>query len=94
MGTSLRHAIGEAIKAFRTARSVSQESLGASQSYMSELERGVKKNVTFVKIDQVSEAIGVHPITIMTAAYRLCDPETSLQELLARVEREMAEVDL
>jgi len=47
-----------------------------------------------VKIDQVSEAIGVHPITIMTAAYRLCDPETSLQELLARVEREMAEVDL
>lgn len=54
----------------------------------------VKKNVTFVKIDQVSEAIGVHPITIMTAAYRLCDPETSLQELLARVEREMAEVDL
>lgn len=94
MDTSLRHAIGEAIKAFRTARGMSQESLGPSQSYMSELERGVKKNVTFVKIDQVSEVIGVHPITIMTAAYRLSNPETSLKELLARVERELAEVDI
>lgn len=94
MDTSLRHAIGESIKAFRKARGISQEELGPSQSYMSELERGVKKNASIMKIDQIGAALDTHPVSLIAAAYRLSNPDINTQELLKRIERELAEIQL
>lgn len=90
----LKQTIGEGIKAFRIARGFSQESLGASQSYISQLEKGVIKNATLLKLDQVGGSMGVHPLSLAAAAYRLAYPEVSREELLERVARELSEIGL
>lgn len=93
MGTTSRHSVGMAVRAFRIARGISQERLGSSQSFISDLERGVKIP-SISKIDQLAEALGLHPLSILAAAYQLNSPGTDLQELLQRVERELKEVNL
>lgn len=94
MGKPLKVTIGESIKAFRTVRNRSQEGLGPSQSYISMLENGGTWNVTLLKIDQIGEALDVHPLSILTAAYRSANPDVSLQDLLQRIEKELTEIDV
>lgn len=94
MAIPLKQAIGAGIKAFRLARGLSQESLGASQSYVSEIERGVIKNATLAKLDQIGDAMDVHPVSIAAAAYRLAYPDISRPELLERIEKELIEIGL
>lgn len=94
MGKTLKQSIGEAFKAFRIARGRNQESAGVSQSYMSLLEAGGRWNVSVAKVDEIATALEVHPLSIIAAAYRIADPQTSRKELLKRIETELNEVGL
>lgn len=92
--SGLQQTIGGAVKAFRIARGRTQENLGVSQSYVSFLERGGHKNATIAKVDEIGRSLGVHPLSIVAAAYRLAYPEVSREELLKQIERELSEIGL
>ena len=55
---------GQRIRELRKKKGLSQEALaelaGLDRSYMGHIERG-EKNVTLLKIYQVSDALGIHP---------------------------------
>ncbi|WOB11361.1 helix-turn-helix transcriptional regulator [Piscinibacter gummiphilus] len=59
-----------ALRSIRKARGVAQEEFDqvSSRTYVSALERGVKAP-TIGKVEQLSEVLRVHPLTLMAAAY-------------------------
>ncbi len=74
----------------RKARGLSQESLGdvSSRTYVSALERALK-SPTLGKIDELSAALRVHPLTLVALCY-LTHPPSGLDELLKTVEGEVS----
>jgi transcriptional regulator with XRE-family HTH domain len=63
--------LGQGIRQLREAAGLSQEALadaaGIDRSHMSRIERG-KRNVSFLNICRVAEALGRKPSEILTAA--------------------------
>lgn len=59
-----------ALRNIRKAKGMSQEAfaLTSSRTYVSTLERGLK-SPTLSKIDELAEVLGVHPVTLLMAAY-------------------------
>ena len=55
----LKQAIGQAFKELRVSRGLPQEAAGASQSYISDVERGLK-SPTIEKFNELATNIGVH----------------------------------
>lgn len=84
----LNEALGRALRDLRTRRGVSQEQVGASQSYVSDVERGLK-SMSIEKLDEFASAIGVHPVTILLKCYILMGDVDARDELLARVMSEL-----
>lgn len=62
--------LGKALKQLRELTDVTQEDFGlvSSRTYVSTVERGLK-SPTLGKIEQLAEVLGVHPLTLLTAAY-------------------------
>ncbi|WP_323614709.1 helix-turn-helix transcriptional regulator [Pseudomonas putida] len=77
-------AIGLAIKRTRVAQGLSQESIGASQSFVSDVERG-KKSVTMHRLDEFAKALGISPATLMVKAELIATPEITLDELIEKI---------
>jgi transcriptional regulator with XRE-family HTH domain len=61
---------GKALQRIRKAKGIPQEAfaLTSSRTYVSTLERGLK-SPTLSKIDELAEVLGVHPLTLLMAAY-------------------------
>lgn len=61
---------GKALQRIRKAKGISQEAfaLTSSRTYVSTLERGLK-SPTLSKIDELAEVLGIHPLTLLIAAY-------------------------
>lgn len=63
--------LGSAVRAERMKRGLSQEAFadaaGIDRSHMSEIERG-KRNLTFLNILKIAEAMGVPPSQLMAVA--------------------------
>lgn len=59
-----------ALRATRKARGIPQEEFDqiSSRTYISALERGIKAP-TIGKVEQLSEVLRVHPLTLMTMSY-------------------------
>jgi transcriptional regulator with XRE-family HTH domain len=72
MSSQLSHPnnFGKALQRIRKAKGISQEAfaLTSSRTYVSTLERGLK-SPTLSKIDELAEVLGVHPLTLLMAAY-------------------------
>ena len=83
----LNEALGKALRDFRARNGISQEQMGASQSYVSDVERGLK-SVSVEKLDEFATAIGVHPVTVLLRCYLILDGEQSSESLIARVQAE------
>jgi transcriptional regulator with XRE-family HTH domain len=85
-----RNQFGLALRAVRKARGLSQETFGlqSSRTYVSTLERGLK-SPTLNKIDELSEVMGVHPITLLVLAYAGPD-RSNATTLLQAVTSELA----
>lgn len=66
----IQNNFAHALRHIRKAKGVSQEafSLTSSRTYVSTLERGLK-SPTLSKIDDLAEVMGVHPLTLLMAAY-------------------------
>lgn len=93
MRLELKRAIGTSIKSFRLKREISQESLGPSQPYISNLEAG-RGSASLDKIEQMADVLGVHPISIIIAGYLTSSEGADKEQLLERIRIELAEIGL
>ena len=66
----IQNDFAQALRRIRKAKGVSQEAfaLASSRTYVSTLERGLK-SPTLSKIDELADVLGVHPLTLLMAAY-------------------------
>ncbi|WP_422909397.1 helix-turn-helix domain-containing protein [Pseudomonas sp. MAC6] len=87
----LNEALGLVIKETRQRRALSQESLGASQSYISTIERG-KWNPTIGKIEQIAAILGVEPATLFVLARLRQASVSEPSAILKLVQAEVAEL--
>ena len=85
-----RNQFGNALRAVRKARGLSQETFGiqSSRTYVSTLERGLK-SPTLNKIDELAEVMGVHPITLLVLAYADLNQQSSMTAILKTVNSEL-----
>lgn len=91
MRLELKQAMGAVIKSARLKRNVAQESMGASQSYISALENG-KWSASLDKIEQMANALGMHPASIILAGYLTADNVVDVEESIARIRAEVDEI--
>lgn len=77
-----------ALKTIRKARGLSQEAFSdvSSRTYLSSLERGLK-SPTLNKLEELCEAMGVHPLTLLTLAYG--GDRKGIDKLLEQVHHEL-----
>jgi transcriptional regulator with XRE-family HTH domain len=68
----IKEAFASALKQARKARGLTQEDFSdvSSRTYISTLERGIK-SPTIEKIDALSKALGIHPLTLLTLTYMI-----------------------
>ncbi len=84
----LKYAFGQALRELRISKDLSQESIGASQSYVSDVERGLK-TPSIEKLDEFASTIGIHPVTILAKSYLVKDRSLSAEDLMALVRKEL-----
>ena len=80
---------GQALRRARKARGMTQEdfSTSSSRTYVSMLERG-ERSPTLAKINELSETLGIHPLTLLALAYAGAATPAEFRKLLAEVERQ------
>ncbi|WP_198115889.1 helix-turn-helix domain-containing protein [Massilia rhizosphaerae] len=80
---------GVGLQKARKSRGLTQEdfSVVSSRTYMSSLERGIKAP-TITKIEELATVIGVHPLSLLAAAYL---PSTTAErtQLCSRIKAEL-----
>lgn len=91
MRSELKRALGAVLKSFRLKRDFSQESMGPSQAYISNLERG-QWSPSLDKIEQMSDVLGVHPASVIVASYLSIEDGLDIEELLDRIRHEIQEI--
>jgi len=57
-------AFGSALREVRSRKEIAQEQLGASQSFVSTVERGIR-SPTIEKMEEFAERLGVNPATLI-----------------------------
>ena len=85
--------IALALRFARTAQGLSQEDfdLKSSRTYVSSLERGLK-NPTLNKVDELSEVLNMHPLSLLTLAYVDRNDPQGLANLVAFVDAEITKI--
>lgn len=86
-----RPTFAAALRRTRRARGLAQEVFDevSSRTYISSLERGLKQP-TLPKVDELSQVLGVHPLTLVALSYGWSPAE--IDSILARVRQEVAAV--
>ncbi|MCY1294587.1 helix-turn-helix protein [compost metagenome] len=84
----LKQAFGQAFKELRMSKKLSQEAVGASQSYISDLERGIK-SPTVEKLVELAANMGVHPLTIVAKSYLVAGTPQTVDELISQLREEL-----
>lgn len=93
MRSELKRALGSSIKSYRLKRDIPQESLGPSQPYISNLEAG-RGNASIDKIEQMASILGLHPVSIILAAYVSSNDGCTADQLLEKIRDELREIGL
>lgn len=83
-------AFGHALKRARAFKNLTQEDFSqvSSRTYVSTLERGIYAP-TLAKIDSLANRIGIHPLTLISMAYLLENPEIDSIKLFEQVQLEL-----
>ena len=85
-----KNSFGKALKTARLAQGMSQEdfSLVSSRTYVSSLERGIKEP-TIGNVEQLAEALNVHPLTLLFLSYVADEKQKSVLDLTNKVSSEI-----
>lgn len=81
-------AVGLAIRHIRQKQGLAQEEVGASQSFVSDVERG-KKSMTIQSLSRFAIRLGVLPATLVIRATLLANPDLSFDELVEGIRKEL-----
>lgn len=84
----LKEAVGRALRDVRKKRGLTQEQLGGSRVYVSDIERGVK-SISVEKLDVFADHLELHGLTLLAMSYLRRNTQVSQKELLKRVENEL-----
>lgn len=84
----LKEALGRALRDIRRKRSLTQEQLGGSRAYVSDVERGVK-SLSVEKLDVFAGHLELHALTLLAMGYLKQSPQISPRELLQQIEKEL-----
>lgn len=86
----LDEAFARALKELRVGANLVQEDFVdvISREALSLLERG-QRTPKLSQIDSIAAKIGVHPLTLIARCYLVKSPEHSLEEVVARMRREL-----
>lgn len=89
----LKPNFSSALRYARRARGVAQEAMdeAAGRTYVSALERGVKQP-TIGKVAELAAVLGLHPLTLMAAAYLPKPTPGEASRLFSRVASELADL--
>lgn len=79
-------AFGSALKEVRVRKEIAQEQLGASQSFVSTIERGIR-SPTIEKMEEFAERLGVNPVPLIVLMQD--GQEGDVDELLAKIRDEI-----
>lgn len=93
MRSELKRALGAALKSYRLNKNITQEEMGPSQTHISNLERG-KWSPSIDKIEQMSNLLGVHPASVILAAYISSEEGMRSGDLLRRIQQELQDIGL
>lgn len=90
----IKVAFGMALKKARNAKNLTQEDFGivSSRTYVSTIERGLK-SVTLEKTVEFANLMGIHPITLITLAYKQFATDSNFDELIQRIINEIVEIE-
>lgn len=83
----LRESFGETVRSIRRDKGLPQGAIGMNQGYVSEVENGLK-SPTLQKIAEIANNLGLHPITLLTAAFEKMGSD-SAEQILADVASEL-----
>jgi len=85
----IKLAFGLALKKARKVRNLTQEDFGivSSRTYVSTVERGIK-SITIDKLEDFSNVLNVHPLTLLSLAY-IQNDKAKLDELLNLIQSEL-----
>jgi transcriptional regulator with XRE-family HTH domain len=85
-----RIAFSQALRTARITQGLTQEdfSVVSSRTYISTLERG-QKSPTLDKVHLLSQAIGMHGLSLLTLAYLYYESGSSLETLFTRVTQDL-----
>lgn len=84
----LKQAFGQAVRQIRKEKGVQQEAVGPSQSYISDVERGLK-SPSLVKADEIATALGVDLVVLVARAVLLQQPDLSSADLINQLQRDL-----
>lgn len=84
-------AFGSALKAVRIRKGIAQEQLGASQSFISTLERGIR-SPTVEKLEELAERLEINPATLIILMQVGVDGDE--EALLRRIHQEIASLKI
>ncbi|HHX4485513.1 TPA: helix-turn-helix domain-containing protein [Pseudomonas aeruginosa] len=93
MRSVLKRALGAVLREYRVKRKIAQESMGPSQSYISNLEAG-RWSPSLDKIEQMAAVLDVHPATIIIAGYIRAEEQARTEELIERIRCELKQIEL
>lgn len=79
-------AFGSALKYVRVQKGMAQEQIGASQSFVSTIERGIR-SPTIEKMEEFAEKLGVNPATLIVLMQ--VDQGGGEEEILEKVRDEI-----
>jgi transcriptional regulator with XRE-family HTH domain len=83
---STENKFAAALRLARRAKNVSQDAMGllSSRTYVSTLERGLK-SPTLNKVEQLSQMLEMHPLTLLVLAYAGSEHEADVNRVMATV---------
>jgi transcriptional regulator with XRE-family HTH domain len=93
MRPELKRALGTSLRSYRQARDLPQEGLGPSQPYISNVEAG-RGSASLDKIEQMSEVLGIHPVSLIAAAYITSTERLNVDGLLDQIRMELKIIGL
>jgi|GEM_PF-1265784 len=64
----------------------------SSRSYISYIERG-KVSISLEKLDELSEVVGVHPVSLLFQTYLSTDKDNSALDLMSRIMADLKRFD-
>ena len=91
----IKKAFGLALKKARKSKLLTLEDFSevSNRTYISSLERG-KKSITLEKLEEISETLKMHPISVLCLTYLIYDENQSIENFTNLLNQELSHLGI